>query len=68
MIEDKYDGNDQVLLAPPIHLLDCIRCSNEYGHPHQLMHHEGGRNDHGKCMMGEILQTPCQCPGFEAKE
>lgn len=68
MIEDKYSDNEQVLLAPPTHLLDCKNCNDEYGYPHQLMHHENGRNDNGKCMIGELWGIPCQCPGFEEVE
>jgi hypothetical protein len=63
---NKYDLPIIFVVPPPLNLLDCKNCSDEYGNPHQLMHHEGKKDQYGKCMMGELLHTPCQCPGFEA--
>jgi hypothetical protein len=39
----------------PDNLLDC-KCD------HQLFHHDGKKNDHGKCNYKD-----CECSGFEKK-
>jgi hypothetical protein len=47
------------------HLEDCANCTDEYGYPHQRMHHS---NIDGHCMIGEMLGHPCICIGFQRKE
>ena len=51
--------------TPMHHLLDCKNCGDEFGYPHQKMHHS---DKDGHCMLGESMGKPCQCIGFEVKE
>ena len=53
--------------TPMHHLLDCKNCGDERGYPHQLMHHDSGKNDNGKCNI-RMNGVECQCSGFEEKE
>ena len=47
------------------HLDDCANCTDEWGFPHQRMHHS---DKTGECMIGIMLDRQCPCIGFARKE